>query len=142
MRWVCDVITWSFANHRGPYKRRVCLYVRNIKKCMGILKSLNIENLYRVMSMLKLKINVNLPQLLCIVVSAAQNGEFERFGGFCVDCCYTLKERVVKVNAKPNIPIHFFIFRTYKQTRRLYGCPVVYTFRVHVVHVQKDVTCF
>jgi len=32
--------------------------------------------------MLKLKINVNLPQLLCAVVSAAQNGEFERFGGF------------------------------------------------------------
>ena len=26
--------TWS------PYKRRVCLYVRNIKKCMGTLKSL------------------------------------------------------------------------------------------------------
>ena len=35
--------------------------------------------------MLKLKIKVKLPQLLCIVVSAAQNGEFERFGGFCVD---------------------------------------------------------
>ena len=51
----------------------------------------NIEvNFYRVMSMLKLKINVNLPQLLCIVVSAAQNGEFEGFGGFCVDCYYTL----------------------------------------------------
>ena len=50
---------------------------------MGILKSLYIVILYRVMPMLKLKINVNLPQLLCIVVSAAQNGEFERFGGFC-----------------------------------------------------------
>ena len=47
----------------------------------------NIEvNLYRVMSMSKLKINVNLPQLLCIVLSAAQNGEFEGFHGFCVDC--------------------------------------------------------
>ena len=34
--------------------------------------------------MLKLKINVNLPQLLCIVISAAENGEFERFGGFSV----------------------------------------------------------
>ena len=33
-----------------------------------ILKSLNIVNLYRGMSKLKLKINVNLPQLLCIVV--------------------------------------------------------------------------
>ena len=28
------------------------------------------------MSMLKLDIIVNLPELLCIVVSAAQNGEF------------------------------------------------------------------
>ena len=42
------------------------------------------------MSKLKLKINVKVPQLLCIVVSAALNGEFERFGGFCVDCYYTL----------------------------------------------------
>ena len=42
------------------------------------------------MSKLKLKINVNLPHLLCIVVSAALHGEFERFGGFCVDCYYTL----------------------------------------------------
>ena len=44
------------------------------------------------MSKLKLKINVNLPQLLCIVVSAALNGEFERFGGFCVACYYTLQK--------------------------------------------------
>ena len=33
-----------------------------------ILKSLNIVNLYLGMSKLKLKINVNVPQLLCIVV--------------------------------------------------------------------------
>ena len=38
--------------------------------------------------MLKFKINVNLPRLLCIVVSAALNGEFERFGGLCVNCYY------------------------------------------------------
>ena len=38
------------------------------------------------MARLKLKINVNLLQLLCIVVSVALHGEFERFGGFCVDC--------------------------------------------------------
>ena len=50
-----------------------------------ILKSLNIVNLYRGMSKLKLKINVKVPQLLCIVVSVALNGEFERFGGFYVD---------------------------------------------------------
>ena len=30
---------------------------------------------------LKVKINVNLPQLLSIVVSVALNGAFERFGG-------------------------------------------------------------
>ena len=47
--------------------------------------SLNIVNLHvdQGMSKLKLKINVNLPQLLCIVVYVALNGEFERFGGFC-----------------------------------------------------------
>ena len=44
------------------------------------------------MSKLKLRINVNLLQLLCIVVSVAPHGEFERFGGFCVDCYYTLYE--------------------------------------------------
>ena len=41
------------------------------------------------MSELKLKINVKVPQLLCNVISVALNFEFERFGGFCVDCCYT-----------------------------------------------------
>ena len=49
-----------------------------------ILKNLIIVNLYLEISELKLKINVNLPHLLCIVVSVALNGEFERFGGFCV----------------------------------------------------------
>ena len=49
-----------------------------------------IINLYRGMAKLKLKINVNLLQLSCIVVSVAQNGEFERFGGFCVGYYYTL----------------------------------------------------
>ena len=38
--------------------------------------------------MLKFTINVNLPRLLCIVVSASLNGEFERFGGLCVNCYY------------------------------------------------------
>ena len=54
--------------------------------CGKILKSFyTIVKLYRGMSKLKVGINVNLPQLLCIVVSVALNGEFERFGGFCVD---------------------------------------------------------
>ena len=47
-----------------------------------------IVNLYRGMSKLKLKINVDLPHLLFIVVSVALHGEFERFGRFCVDCYY------------------------------------------------------
>ena len=34
---------------------------------------------------LKLKTNVKVPQLLCIVVSVALNLEFERFGEFCVE---------------------------------------------------------
>ena len=45
---------------------------------MRISKSRNIVDLYRIMSMLKLKIIVKPPQLLCIVVSAAQYGGFER----------------------------------------------------------------
>ena len=55
-----------------------------------ILKSLTIVKLYRGMFKLKVKINVNLPQLLCIVVSVALNVEFERFCGFCVVCYYML----------------------------------------------------
>ena len=46
---------------QGTHTSSVSVYVQNIKKCMGILKSLNIVNLYRGMTMLKLKINVNLP---------------------------------------------------------------------------------
>ena len=42
------------------------------------------------MSKLKLRKNVNPPQLLCIAVFVAQNGEFQQFGRFCVDCYYTL----------------------------------------------------
>ena len=55
-----------------------------------ILKSRTIVKLYRGIFKLKVEINVNLPQLLSIVVSVVLNGEFERFGGFCVDCYYTL----------------------------------------------------
>ena len=70
--------------HRGPIQV-VCLFMYGT-----ILKSLNIVNLYPGMSKLKIKINVNVPQLRCIVVSVALNDEFGPFGGFCVDCCYTL----------------------------------------------------
>ena len=63
-------------SHRGEEgcASSVSVYVRNAKKCMGISKSLNIASLHQVITMSKLRINSNLPQLLCIVVSAAQNG--------------------------------------------------------------------
>ena len=67
-----------------PHKQCVCLCSKYNEMYGRILKSLNIVNLYRGMSTLKLKINVKVPQLLCIVVSVALNFEFERFGGFCV----------------------------------------------------------
>ena len=54
---------------------------------------------------LKLKINVNLLQLLCVVVSVALHGEFERFCGFCVDCYYTLS----------SIFFHTFLYISNKQ---------------------------
>ena len=57
-----------------------------------ILKS-HIVNLYRGIAKLKLKINVNLLQLLCIVVSVALHGEFERLCGFCVDCYLSTQNR-------------------------------------------------
>ena len=76
---------------QGAHTSSVSVYGRNIKKCMGeYIEESYIVNLYRGMSKLKLKLNVNLPQLLCIVVSVALDGEFERFGGFCVDCYYLL----------------------------------------------------
>ena len=70
----------------SPYKQCVCLCSKYNEMYGRILKSLNIVNLYRGMSKLKLKINVKVPPLLCIVVSVALYGEFERFGEFCVDC--------------------------------------------------------
>ena len=66
----------SHLKHMGPICS-VSVYVRNIKKCMGILKSLNIVNLYRGMSKLRLKINVKVPHLLCIVVSVALNRDLK-----------------------------------------------------------------
>ena len=49
------------------------------------------------MSKLKLKINVKVAQLLCIIVSVALNGEFERFGGFCVDFFSSLYEEKTRI---------------------------------------------
>ena len=67
------------------------VYGRNIKKYMGeYIEESYIVNLYRGMSKSTLKMNVNLPQLLCIVISVVLDGEFEQFGGFCFDCYYTL----------------------------------------------------
>ena len=66
----------SLFRSQGALASSMSVYVRNLKKCMGILKSLNMVNLRRGVSMLKLKINFHLPELLCIVVSAAENGQF------------------------------------------------------------------
>ena len=78
-------MTGPKGNHREPTQ------AASLVVCYGkILKSLTIVKIYRGMSKLKVAINLNLPQLLCIVVSVALNGEFERFGGFCVDCYYKL----------------------------------------------------
>ena len=52
----------------ATYKQCVCLCSKYKKMYGRILKSLNIVNLYLGMSKLKLKINVNVPQLLGIVV--------------------------------------------------------------------------
>ena len=77
--------------HRAPTQAASLVVCSKYKEMYGkILKSLTIVKLYRGMFKLKVEINVNLPQLLCLVVSVALNGEFERFGGFCVDCYYTL----------------------------------------------------
>ena len=134
------------------------------RRILKSLKSLNIVNWYRGMSELKLKINVNLLQLLCIVVSVALHGEIERFGGFCVDCitCSNSQHKTHQIaqirRVEPqkrqhttievglhlfwalNWPfldislryetlqyssIHFFIFQTNNQTRRLCGPPLV-----------------
>ena len=84
---VCLALSCTEATH----KQCVCSCSKYKEMYGRILKSFNIVNLYRGMSKLKLKINVKAPRLMCIVVSVALNGEFERFGGFCVDCCYRYK---------------------------------------------------
>ncbi len=47
------------------------------------------------MSTLKLKLNVNLPPLLSVVVSEPQNGEFGRFGGFPLTVTSSYKRRTL-----------------------------------------------
>ena len=65
-------------HYKGPTQAASLVVCSKYKKMYGkILKSLTIVKLYRGMSKLKVEINVNLPQLLCIVVSVALNGEFE-----------------------------------------------------------------
>ena len=84
--------------HREPTQAASLVVCSKYKEMFGkILKRLTIVKLYRGMTKLKVEINVNIPQLLCIVVSVALNGEFERFGGFCIDC-YLIFDRS---SAKP-----------------------------------------
>ena len=78
-----------------------------------------IVNLYRGMSKLKLKINVNLPQLSCIVVSVALHSEFERFGGQIHNNNNTQQLRYIII-----IFSHTFLYISNKQTRCLCGSPV------------------
>ena len=94
--FAAPVLTWAQKKSGGPYKQCVCLCSKYKEIYGRILKSLNIVNLYRGMSKLKLKINVNAPQLLFIVVSVALNGQFQRFGGFCLDCSATVTIRYKK----------------------------------------------
>ena len=66
-------------SHREPTQAANLVFCSKCKEIYGrILKCLNIVKLYRGMSKLKLKINVNLLQLLCIVVSVALHGKFEK----------------------------------------------------------------
>ena len=53
------------------YTRGDCLYVRNIKKRIRISKGSYYSKILRAMSKCKVRINVNLPQLLYFVVSSA-----------------------------------------------------------------------
>ena len=69
--------------HRERFKHRAHTQVASLVVCskykemygkiLKSLKSLAIVKLYRGMSKLKVEINVNLPQLMCIVVSVALN---------------------------------------------------------------------
>ena len=54
------------ANHNRDPIEAMC-----IKKCMGILKSLNVVILHRVISNLKLEINVKLPQLRLYMMNSS-----------------------------------------------------------------------
>ena len=77
-------------NPQGAHTSSVSVYVRNTKMYGRILKSLNIVKLCRGMpKKVKAQNKCYVPQLPCIAVSVALNGEFERCG-FCDDCCYTL----------------------------------------------------
>ena len=80
---------------RGAHTSGVYLHVQNIKKCMEILKSLKYRKLISSMCMLKFKINVNLPQLLCIVVSVPRT--YKHTPLVWVSCAEILTEREAKL---------------------------------------------
>ena len=88
--WLRKATTKPWTSTGTPHKASLLVCLKFKEMYGRILKGLNIVNLYRGMSKLKLKINVNLLQLLCIVVSVALHGEFERFCGFCIDCYFSL----------------------------------------------------
>ena len=85
---------------RRPEKQRIWLFVRNKEMYGRIWKSLNIVALHRGMSKLKLKINVNLPQLVCIVFSVTLNGDFVGFA-------FTVTPTQPNPNPNPNCKYFF-----------------------------------
>ena len=64
--------------YREPTQAASLVVCSKCKEMYGRILKSHIVNLYLGMCKLKLKINVNLLQLLCIVVSVALHGEFEK----------------------------------------------------------------
>ena len=81
-------------HHRGPAQAASLVVCSKYKEMYGkILKSLTIVKLYRGTSQLKVEINVNLPQLLCIVVSVALKCELSDLVGFALTVTIRYKKK-------------------------------------------------
>lgn len=128
------VVSWCHAcyycTHRSPTQAAclfVCSSIWNIKKCMGMLLSLNIVNLYQVMCMIKLKIDVKFSQLFCIVVSAASKWQ-NRAIWWVLRWLLLLQIAQIR-HFKQQKYFHACLYISniqYKQTCRLYRPPVLY----------------
>ena len=76
----------------GSPDQRPCLFV-----CSKY-KEMHWSSYRKLISSTVLKLRINLRQLLCIVVSVAQNGEFERFGALCCLLLHVIYSVKVKKN--------------------------------------------